>query len=212
MKYKHSDGPFLRLYLKALGDPGKNYVLIIDEINRGNLSKLLGELLYALEYRGRTVRLPYKNLEITVPKNLYIVATMNSSDRSIGHIDVATRRRFAVFHVPPDPKVVIKEWGDDDNGIGDKLANLMVRLNAELKNAGEGAGELGVGHSYFLPNEDVSDKVASVLIKINYQLIPLLREYHDMAPEVFTGKWSDKPFTTIEEFVKWGNEFLRSAS
>ncbi len=160
-------------------------VLIIDEINRGNLPKLLGELVYALEYRNHEVKLPFicnDRSDLIVPKNLYIIATMNSADRSIGHIDVAIRRRFGLYHLPPNPDVVRKVWNRvGDASYGEQLAKLMERLNGKL-----GAGtdpsaeaELGVGHSYFLPAPDSSGEAAKqqVQMKWEYQVQPLLREY-----------------------------------
>jgi hypothetical protein len=127
-------------------------VLIIDEINRGNLPKLLGGLLYALEYRNEEVRLPFEwegRCDLVVPKDLYIVGTMNSSDRSIGHIDVAVRRRFGLLHIEPDAQIVRNCWQDSDPALGNQLANLMVRLNQALKREDPG-GELLVGDAYFL--------------------------------------------------------------
>jgi len=103
-------------------------VLLIDEINRGNLPKLLGELVYALEYRGSTVTLPFSyegSSHLVIPKNLYVIGTMNSADRSIGHIDVAIRRRFGLFHLPPNPEVVKSEWARQEKpAIGNRLADL----------------------------------------------------------------------------------------
>lgn len=90
----------MRLCRRAEKDQSKPVVLIIDEINRGNLPKLLGELVYALEYRGNPVTLPFvchNRSDLIIPENLYIIATMNSADRSIGHIDVAIRRRFGLY-------------------------------------------------------------------------------------------------------------------
>ena len=91
-------GPFLRL-CRAAEKNDQPVVLVIDEINRGNLPKLLGEFVYALEYRGCQVTLPFDDgrTDLIVPRNLYVIATMNSADRSIGHIDVAIRRRFGLY-------------------------------------------------------------------------------------------------------------------
>jgi 5-methylcytosine-specific restriction protein B len=189
-------GVFLRLCRKAK-ESDKPCVLIIDEINRGNLPKLLGEMVYALEYRGHEVSLPftcgdsYKN-KLVVPKNLYVLATMNSADRSIGHIDVAIRRRFALFPLLPSPAVVRKVWGKiGDENYGNKLADLMDKLNAMLKPGNDSNAEMeaGVGHSYFLPTlasgQDteklsVKEAKAQVGMKWTYQVQPLLREYEQL--------------------------------
>jgi len=154
-------GTFLRLCLKAEQDRQPS-VLIIDEINRGHLSKLLGELVYALEYRDHEVRLPFayadahrgvERNDLIVPKNLYVIATMNSSDRSIGHIDVAIRRRFGLYHLAPRPEVVKEEWRTIDESYGNQLARLLELLNRALNSddVPSAEAELGVGHSYFLP-------------------------------------------------------------
>jgi 5-methylcytosine-specific restriction protein B len=165
-------------------------VLVIDEINRGSLPKLLGELVYALEYRDHPVTLPFTDeegsSELVIPSNLYIVATMNSSDRSIGHMDVAIRRRFGLCHVGPNPDVVRSVWGKefDDSDHGNRLASLMDRLNTVLHKQGEVGTDVdaGVGHSYFLPTMDSTvdndvDPYQQVENKWRYQVQPLLREY-----------------------------------
>jgi 5-methylcytosine-specific restriction protein B len=186
MAYEVKPGAFLRLCRWAEANPEDKAVLIIDEINRGNLPKLLGELVYALEYRGSSVTLPFGPpvgpSELVIPHNLYIIGTMNSSDRSIGHIDVAVRRRFGLVHVGPDPEVVRRTWQQLPNGAsyGDKLAQLMCQINGDL--AGDdplGAVELGVGHSYFLPIPGATAEAAmqQVRLKWEHQVQPLLREY-----------------------------------
>jgi 5-methylcytosine-specific restriction protein B len=177
-------GVFLRL-CRATEKHQLPAVLIIDEINRGNLPKLLGELVYALEYRGHEVKLPFNcdgRSDLIVPKNLYIIATMNSADRSIGHIDVAIRRRFGLYHLPPNSDVVQNVWsmaGDASYGL--QLAKLMKRLNNMLGTGNDPSAEaeLGVGHSYFLPSPDSSgdDAKRQVQMKWEYQVQPLLREY-----------------------------------
>ncbi len=181
-------GVFLRLCRKAEKN-SQPHVLIIDEINRGNLPKLLGELVYALEYRDHEVRLPFEcdgDSTIVVPKNLYIIATMNSADRSIGHIDVAIRRRFGLYRMDPNPDVVREVWQEKDEEYGDNLAKLMEKLNAKLKPGNDSYAdmEMGVGHSYFLPIPDssVEDAKAQVGRKWTYQVLPLLQEYALLNP------------------------------
>jgi 5-methylcytosine-specific restriction protein B len=93
----------------AKNNPDNSFVLIIDEINRANLSSVLGELIYALEYRGEVVESMYEyeeSREIVLPENLYIIGTMNTADRSVGHIDYAIRRRFAFVDVNTDESVI----------------------------------------------------------------------------------------------------------
>lgn len=195
LTYSTEPGVFLKLCLKAqIID--KPVLLIIDEINRGNLPKLLGELIYSLEYRGENnaVELPfnYRDLNgverdsIFVPKNLYIIATMNSSDRSIGHIDAAVRRRFPQKLVGPDREAVISNWSaegaaEGDGPCGILLAGLMLDINSALEK-GELGKEIGVGHSYFLcdrTNGEVNIR-EQVRRKWEYQVLPLLNEYRNV--------------------------------
>jgi len=154
-------------------------VLIIDEINRGNLPKLLGELLYALEYREAKVRLPFEwqeRSDLMVPRDLFIIGTMNSSDRSIGHIDVAVRRRFGLIHIEPDPDTIRTFWRDIDSVLGDQLAHLMNRINSELGQY-DRRGELRVGHAYFLADISLPDPRKQVERKWFHQVQQLLEEY-----------------------------------
>jgi hypothetical protein len=185
LAFRVRPGVFLRLCRHA-EQSSQPAVLLIDEINRGNLPKLLGELVYALEYRApHRVSLPIvcdgRN-DLVVPTRLYIIATMNSSDRSIGHIDVAIRRRFGLVHIGPNPDVVRNAWKQIKGveAYGEQLAGLMTALNQALGGEDPTAEvELGVGHSYFLPNPGSSrdESLKQVRMKWKYQVQPLLREY-----------------------------------
>jgi MoxR-like ATPase len=162
-----------------------NLVLLIDEINRGNLPKLLGELLYGLEYRDKPVRLSYrKGAEFSVPPNLYILATMNSADKSIGLIDVAVRRRFAFHRVLPNKGVILSEWAKkNENLLGEELAALAESINEDIRKTGEKGrdpfGEMGIGHSYFLPQPDAFTKREDFSDIWRCKLQPLLVEYFE---------------------------------
>ncbi len=141
------------------------HILVIDEINRGNLPKLLGELIYALEYRGNEVVFSFDGEKRPVPKNLYVIGTMNTADRSVGTLDAAVRRRFNFHRVGPEPEVV----GDS------KLKGLMRTINRELLDLSANIPELAdlqVGHSYFLG----CDAVAFDL-RWRLEVRPLLDEY-----------------------------------
>ena len=107
------DGPLLRVAKKARSSPDWPYYLIIDEINRGNLAKILGELYFLLEYRDEKINLQYSDEPFSLPDNLYIIGTMNTADRSIALVDMALRRRFyfVEFHPDHDPvKSVLRKW------------------------------------------------------------------------------------------------------
>lgn len=149
----------------------KNYVLIIDEINRANLSSVLGELIYALEYRGESVESMYEvdGHELILPPNLYIIGTMNTADRSVGHIDYAIRRRFAFVDVLP------KDLSEEDNISFDaelfysveKLFDTNLSPEFEKK-------DVQLGHSYFI---DKSKDGGSMDIRLEYEIKPILCEY-----------------------------------
>ena len=149
--------------------PLKNYVLVVDEINRANLSAVLGELIYALEYRGEAVQSMYAiegENNLILPPNLYIIGTMNTADRSVGHIDYAIRRRFAFVNILP--KNLTNELGDQFEGtLFAKVTNLFnTNLSPEFKKE-----EVQLGHSYFIT------KNTPIGIRWEYEIKPILLEY-----------------------------------
>ena len=140
----------------------KNFYIVIDEINRGNISKIFGELITLIEEDKRDkyeITLPYSKEAFKVPSNLYIIATMNSTDKSIATIDIALRRRFTFLKMKPNLEL-------DDNP---EAKNLMENLNIFIKdNLGE---DYMLGHSYFM-----GDDIDLGFIK-EYKIKPLLEEY-----------------------------------
>ena len=149
--------------------PLKNYVLVIDEINRANLSAVLGELIYALEYRGEAVQSMYAiegENNLILPPNLYIIGTMNTADRSVGHIDYAIRRRFAFVNVLP--KDLTNELGDQfESELFAKVTNLFnTNLSPEFKKE-----EVQLGHSYFITKNTPID------FRWEYEIKAILLEY-----------------------------------
>lgn len=149
--------------------PLKNYVLVIDEINRANLSAVLGELIYALEYRGEAVQSMYViegENNLILPSNLYIIGTMNTADRSVGHIDYAIRRRFAFVNILP--KDLTSELGDQfDSVLFAKVTDLFnTNLSPEFKKE-----DVQLGHSYFITKNTPID------IRWEYEIKPILLEY-----------------------------------
>ena len=174
MTYELQPGAFYEICKSATNDPDRRYVLIIDEINRGNIPKILGELITLLEkgYRGKLyLKLAYSRENFTVPRNLYVIGTMNTADRSLTQLDAALRRRFAFVELTPDYDVL----GDQKiNNI--ILAELLRKLNHKLLN--EGLREKQIGHSYFL-NEKGSaiSKIDELQFAFKYEIIPLLQDY-----------------------------------
>ncbi|QJD98318.1 AAA domain-containing protein [Mucilaginibacter robiniae] len=145
----------------------KPYVLIIDEINRANLSSVLGELIYALEYRGKTVDTLYAyegDTGLNLPENLYIIGTMNTADRSIGHIDYAIRRRFAFIPVPPEVTAI-------STNVGRKLYDGVQALFDHHTSPEFDPADVRIGHSYFLGEE------TGLAMRLKYEIKPILLEY-----------------------------------
>lgn len=149
--------------------PLKNFVLIIDEINRANLSAVLGELIYALEYRGEAVQSMYtidEDNSLVLPPNLYIIGTMNTADRSVGHIDYAIRRRFAFVNVLPED--LTSELGNQfESVLFAKVTSLFnTNLSSEFKKE-----DVQLGHSYFITEH------TPINIRWEYEIKPILLEY-----------------------------------
>lgn len=163
----------------------KSVVLIIDEINRGNVSKIFGELITLLEADKRDkgnhpikVTLPYSKTLFGVPSNLYIIGTMNTTDRSTGTLDYALRRRFAFVTLKSDPNVIVKHYeklGNDD--LKAIAIDLFNNIKAFITNPKHLCGDLGiddlmVGHSYFMASSK-----EELQCKVEFEIIPLITEY-----------------------------------
>jgi MoxR-like ATPase len=144
--------------LNKIRELAKPYVLIIDEINRAHLAAVLGELIYALEYRLTRVQTPYaigNDHTLTVPPNLYIIGTMNTADRSIGHIDYAVRRRFAFLAVLPDRSALEQFYANKDVSLRGEALSLFDGVDALFKDSqyfspDYHADDVQIGHTYFM--------------------------------------------------------------
>lgn len=183
-------GPFYNFCKQAAANPAENYFFIIDEINRGNLSKIFGELFMLMENdkRGEKLTLLYTDEEFSIPKNLHIIGMMNTADRSLAMLDYALRRRFAFFELEPafQSKGFKSYQTTIQNSKFDKLIATIEHLNQEIsENDSLGRG-FRIGHSYFCSDEPFSESWLQSII--NYEIIPLLEEY-----------WFDEP-DTVE---KW---------
>lgn len=167
----------------------KTFLLIIDEINRANLPAVLGELIYALEYRGEKVESMYDidgDNSLVLPPNLYIIGTMNTADRSVGHIDYAIRRRFAFVDVLPSPNPVhmlALPLFKKVSALFIKNYDVIDWVNPLVERSGYLASDfrpedVWIGHSYFISikDNDVEAK-AELNLKRDYEIIPLLKEY-----------------------------------
>ena len=202
--YKVEDGVFKKICQKAKKNPGKNYVLIIDEINRGNVSKIFGELISLIEVDKRTgseeghpltARLPYSKGEpFGVPSNLYIIGTMNTTDRSVGSVDYAIRRRFAFFTLKSDRTIVENSYSDEKERNEAVLLFNAVKNYIQKTKTDMDADDLMVGHSYFMYH-----KGEVLQRKWDYAILPLLTEYYK------DGICSKNPEKDMRSFVNTYN-------
>lgn len=172
-------GPFYNFCKKAEQDSNNNYFFIIDEINRGNLSKIFGELFMLMENdkRGTEIKLLYSDEMFSIPKNLYIIGMMNTADRSLAIIDYALRRRFAFFEFEPAfDSDGFKKYLEEKNC--DKLYKLIEtvkKLNTDIRNDESLGKDFCIGHSFFCFDDDIDDYLLKSVV--DYEIIPLLNEY-----------------------------------
>ncbi len=177
--FEIENGIFYNLCKKAENDIANKYFLIIDEINRANISKVFGELLMLIEnnYRNHKIKLSYGGILFSVPENLYIIGLMNTADRSLALIDYALRRRFSFYNMAPafntdNFKLYIKTLDDE---LLSQLIEVVKELNIEIKNDSSLGSGFEIGHSYF---SNLSHSSDSYLIEvIEYDIIPLIEEY-----------------------------------
>lgn len=198
VEYPVKDGFFKKLCTEAINHPDQNYVMIIDEINRGNVSQIFGELITLLEADKRlgkdfelTVKLPYSNQnnDFGVPSNLYIIGTMNTADRSVEALDTALRRRFSFVEMMPNPSLLNTVT---IQGLSVGLEDLLNVINQRIVLLKD--REHQIGHSYFMKCKDLADLKA--VFKNN--IVPLLQEY-------FYGNYYNIGLVLGEEFVKKEN-------
>lgn len=191
-------GPFYNFCKKAENDSDNDYFFIIDEINRGNLSKIFGELFMLVEADKRAkvkLQLLYSDEKFSVPENVYIIGMMNTADRSLAMLDYALRRRFAFYEMKPgfDNEKFVEYRMNLNNPRFDKLIYVVQSLNNAIatdESLGEG---FKIGHSYFCNIKEINESRLSNIVE--YELIPMLKEY-----------WFDEP-TKVKD---WSN-LLRGA-
>ena len=178
-EFKRSPGVIPKLSALIDGDEdteGDDHarVLIIDEINRANIARVFGELMYLLEYRDKSLRLMLDGREFSLPSNLIIIGTMNTADRSTRSLDIAMRRRFSFFELLPDVEILKKFYQDpsNKNELGQELFNGFETLNNKLRNDLD--KHFMVGHSYFMNTEMNAKRLRTTW---SQEVCPLIEEY-----------------------------------
>jgi 5-methylcytosine-specific restriction protein B len=183
ISYQVVPGVFRRICTRAAEDRDNKYVLVIDEINRGNIAKILGELITLLEDDKRSgkknalaITLPYSAEEFEVPSNLYVLGTMNTADRSIALLDVALRRRFAFIELMPRPELL--------HGVEVESAETIVPLEDLLRSLNQSIRQYldrdhQIGHSYLLEVARADEEQRADVLEFvwNNRIVPLLEEY-----------------------------------
>lgn len=177
-KLKH--GPFVNFARKAARDPERDYFFIVDEINRGNMSKIFGELMMLIEAdkRGEQINLLYSNDKFSVPSNLYIIGMMNTADRSLALLDYALRRRFSFFEIKPaflnETFASYVQEVNDPEVLNRIIGEIKVLNNQIIEELGTG---FQIGHSYFIGDGYRVDTANRLEEVIEYEIIPQLFEY-----------------------------------
>ncbi|MBZ3936424.1 AAA family ATPase [Methanimicrococcus blatticola] len=198
--FELSPGPFYQFCKRAQDDDEQDYFFIIDEINRGNLSKIFGELLMLIENdkRGEKLRLLYSNELFSVPKNVHIIGMMNTADRSLAMIDYALRRRFAFFEMKP--AFDSSQFKNRMNGLSSSKYESLVFCVKELNEVIQKDESLGVGfrigHSYLCTDEPITNRWLKAVI--DHELIPLLEEYWFDDP-IKISEWEQKLHNSIRD-------------
>ena len=194
-------GAFYKFCKLAEDDDENDYFFIIDEINRGNLSKIFGELFILIEKdkRGIELQLLYSDENFSVPPNVYIIGMMNTADRSLAMLDYALRRRFSFFTMKPGFNTIGFQTYQDSlkSDAFKKLISCIKQLNSKIAadiSLGEG---FCIGHSYFCGLTAKTATVRTLTSIIEYELIPLLKEYWFDEPEKIID-WSDRLRSTVK--------------
>ena len=178
--YPTRAGIFRRFCEEAAQNKEQKYVFIIDEINRGNIPRIFGELMLLLEYREKNVRLPYSGKEFSIPSNVYLIGTMNTADRSIALVDFALRRRFHFFQFKADPGL-FGRWLAQNPTLVDYLGEIYAKLTAEAIDD----PNFQIGHSYFMDTKITEEKLARIW---RQSIEPYLVEYY-MGQKQMADQW-----------------------
>lgn len=177
--FKLQNGIFYRFCIEAANNPERKYFFIIDEINRGNLSKIFGELLMAIESecRGSKITLAYSNKLFSVPENIYIIGMMNTADRSLALMDYALRRRFSFKELKPAfMSNNFKRYQESlGSGLLDRLIQQIIELNNEIIDDDSLGSGFCIGHSYFCNLKNATEDQLKMIVE--HDILPTLAEY-----------------------------------
>lgn len=193
-EFKLTDGIFYRFCNIAANNLDKEYFFIIDEINRGNMSKIFGELMMLIEkeYRGTKATLAYNGMPFSVPENLYIIGMMNTADRSLAMIDYALRRRFSFFEM--EPGFNSEGFQNYQKSVDNETFNILIEqikvLNKEISEDCSLGRSFRIGHSYFCGREKYDCTTEWMSSVVEFDILPLLSEY-----------WFDEPI----KLQRWEN-------
>ena len=196
--YSVESGVFKKLCKRAKIDSDNTYAMIIDEINRGNISKIFGELITIIENdkRGDEVTLSYSGKKFSVPENVYIIGTMNTADQSLTQIDAALKRRFSTVEVMPSSLILKKLI--EQTGIGlVGLPKLLDKINAKIRVHRTRHNQ--IGHSYFMHDGNVIDSIKELQFVFATDVIPLLQDYFYADEDALKDVLSN-------QFIDWGDD------
>lgn len=203
LAYEIKPGIFKLMAQRALNDPTHDYALLIDEINRGNVASIFGELITLIEDDKRLgasnelrARLPYSRDEFVVPKNLYIIGAMNTADRSVEALNTALRRRFTFIAIPPQPEL-IQQPTDLDVDLRKLLGVINTRIEKLLDK------DHCIGHSYFMSIAANSDPLADLRSVFATKILPLLEEYFYGDPAKIGMVLGERFVTRKDDAVEW---------
>ena len=194
--YDIKPGLFKQIVKEAKADRDNNYAIFIDEINRGNIANIFGELITLIEDDKRIdtanyipAKLPYSNEDFGVPPNLYIIGTMNTADRSVEALDTALRRRFSFIEMNPEPnKLSSEEFKCDEIDLEALLTAINGRIEKLLDK------DYCIGHSYFMTIKNRKQPLEEIKTIFQNKILPLLQEY-------FYGDWGKIMLVIGKEFI-----------
>jgi hypothetical protein len=211
LTYEVKPGIFKRMVKLALDDPDHNYALLIDEINRGNVASIFGELIALIEEDKRKgkpnelrAQLPYSRQEFVIPDNLYIIGAMNTADRSVEALDTALRRRFTFVVVPPKPELI-----QQPANLEVDLQRFLIKINARIEKLLD--KDHCIGHSYFMGIAQTNDPFRELCNIFATKILPLLEEYFYGDPAKIGMVLGERFITRTDETIElasgdWGAE------